>query len=233
MLKNLKLLVAGALLAASSAQATVYTYKYTAVIDSIQKKEELDYWGPVDVTTTNLLLGDSATVHDILHGQFIIDTSDTPSSSSSTSATYFGQNFSAYVKFPSGFSYGVEGPSEYGGGELGVVNSPTGDAFNISYTLFGSGRGEMLALGFSDPTGSAFSSTQLSNSPLNFANLPITSFYYYYGDNSFSTNVWVYGHITAVQLDGPAPVPEPATYGMMLAGLGLLGAVARKKRRQQ
>ena len=29
-----------------------------------------------------------------------------------------------------------------------------------------------------------------------------------------------------------APVPEPETYGMMLAGLGLLGAIARRKRQQ-
>jgi len=29
-----------------------------------------------------------------------------------------------------------------------------------------------------------------------------------------------------------APVPEPATYGMMLAGLGLLGFIPRRRSKQ-
>jgi len=33
-------------------------------------------------------------------------------------------------------------------------------------------------------------------------------------------------------LYGVAPVPEPATYGMMLAGLGLLGVVARRRQKK-
>jgi hypothetical protein len=30
-----------------------------------------------------------------------------------------------------------------------------------------------------------------------------------------------------------SPVPEPATYGMLLAGLGLLGVAARRNGKQQ
>jgi hypothetical protein len=35
------------------------------------------------------------------------------------------------------------------------------------------------------------------------------------------------GHLTL------APVPEPATYGMMLGGLGVLGFLARRRKNNQ
>ena len=51
------------------------------------------------------------------------------------------------------------------------------------------------------------------------------------------TDATVYGHTSASVIDGSvtstdtfAPVPEPETYAMMLAGLGLMGFVARRRR---
>jgi len=31
----------------------------------------------------------------------------------------------------------------------------------------------------------------------------------------------------------PAPIPEPETYAMMLAGLGLMGFVARRRKQKE
>lgn len=41
------------------------------------------------------------------------------------------------------------------------------------------------------------------------------------------------GAHASVYVDRPAPVPEPSTYAMLLAGAGIIGAAARRKARQQ
>lgn len=35
-----------------------------------------------------------------------------------------------------------------------------------------------------------------------------------------------------IQISAVAPVPEPETYAMMIAGLGMLGAVARRRKQK-
>ena len=45
----------------------------------------------------------------------------------------------------------------------------------------------------------------------------------------------VWATVNDLHLSGAAavtPVPEPETYGVMLAGLGVLGFIARRKRKQ-
>jgi len=44
--------------------------------------------------------------------------------------------------------------------------------------------------------------------------------------------VWATANNLHLSAAAVAPVPEPETYGMMLAGLGLLGVIARRKRKQ-
>ena len=44
--------------------------------------------------------------------------------------------------------------------------------------------------------------------------------------------VWATVNDLHLSASAVAPVPEPETYGMMLAGLGMLGYLARRKRNQ-
>jgi hypothetical protein len=48
---------------------------------------------------------------------------------------------------------------------------------------------------------------------------------------SFRTYATALGNVTYTYTAAVAPVPEPETYGMLLAGLGLMGVVARRKAR--
>ena len=49
----------------------------------------------------------------------------------------------------------------------------------------------------------------------------------------YGIGVYKMGEYHAFKLSGIAPVPEPETYAMMLAGFGLLGGVARRRKQQQ
>jgi hypothetical protein len=49
---------------------------------------------------------------------------------------------------------------------------------------------------------------------------------YFSGVNTEQLNFGV----QTLTLNGVAPIPEPETYAMLMAGLGLLGAVARRKK---
>ena len=54
-----------------------------------------------------------------------------------------------------------------------------------------------------------------------------------YVNTSHNLNAWE--EIDSVKLQGQltAPVPEPETYAMLMAGLGLMGAVARRRKSKQ
>lgn len=54
------------------------------------------------------------------------------------------------------------------------------------------------------------------------------------GSLAYTTNVWAQNYAHSTQdLAVFAPVPEPQTYAMMLAGLGLIGFVARRRKQEQ
>lgn len=48
--------------------------------------------------------------------------------------------------------------------------------------------------------------------------------------NSGSVNDYQVGGTAVFAINGVAPIPEPETYAMMLAGLGLLGIAARRRK---
>jgi hypothetical protein len=107
--------------------------------------------------------------------------------------------------------------------QFSAVMSDVGFAFasNVETTQFSAFLGSTLVASFSAPTGYsgdfygftgiAFDSIRIDSGGLNNAN--------YFLDNLQSIAV--------------TPVPEPETYAMMLAGLGLLGAITRRRKQTQ
>jgi len=60
-----------------------------------------------------------------------------------------------------------------------------------------------------------------------------SSYYYDTSNGSFSimlNGYWSHGEITGITLAYNLPVPEPETWAMLLAGLGIVGAVSRRQR---
>jgi hypothetical protein len=77
-------------------------------------------------------------------------------------------------------------------------------------------------------TGTSLNSGQMDVWTLSSDNLATGDYYVMVGGNLVSDTSASFGG--AVMLAPTAPVPEPETYGMMLAGLGVLGFLARRRK---
>lgn len=82
-----------------------------------------------------------------------------------------------------------------------------------------------------------FTSATLNGTPLGFFNIgPLSSVAYFAVPVSGTLSLVINGKMTGTvasyggTLDVISSVPEPASYGMLLGGLGLLGALARRRK---
>ncbi|SEO40461.1 PEP-CTERM protein-sorting domain-containing protein [Duganella sp. CF517] len=129
-----------------------------------------------------------------------------------------------------------------GGNRLDLVTfAPSAPLAGVGGFFFGSDLfgfstpAAYLTLSATDSTGSTVSftlNTPKFNSFVGFVSTgSLVSFSVTAGDQP---GVWA--TVNDLHLSGPAavttPVPEPETYGMMLAGLGVLGFIARRKRQR-
>ena len=74
-------------------------------------------------------------------------------------------------------------------------------------------------------------SASLTSGQIGFANLQSNTFYFSYG--GLHPDQFYLGAMTVSAVSSIAAVPEPETYAMLLAGLGLIGAAVKRRKAKQ
>jgi hypothetical protein len=223
-MKKFSVLLAG-LLSAGLAQASLVTYNFTASVTGLT--EHHPAIGDTDVSSSGYA-GFTITVADVLHGSFTLDTS-TPLLGSSPfgSGTYnrydaaAGQN--ALTAIFDSSSYTVTSTTPGASPSLGTQDQLPGqgtDAAGVGTTRdLNSGGYESFGLTVSDPTGTALTYNHI---PTSLSAFPEGTFRFYIttGMAPHALGLTVNGALTS--LTQVSAVPEPATYMLLGAGLGLL-----------
>lgn len=221
-----------ALTAFGSANATVHTYNFTSVVDSLWM---FDFGENKNFNAATLdILGTNISQDEIVAGTFSYDTASSPLAITSSGNGYYSYTAgitSFSINLPaSGFSFAAKA-----GGTIQAGNDvdPFGwDVFNleaISPYVFGSVF-QILRLSFFDNTGSLLNSTELPD-VLDLSRLSYAQFSY--GSVNTITNEQrnFFGQVTS--LTAVSPIPEPGTYTMLLTGLVFTGIIAARRRRTQ
>ncbi|MBY0556040.1 MAG: FxDxF family PEP-CTERM protein [Burkholderiaceae bacterium] len=236
-MKKLPLFLA-ALALTGSANATVLQFDFTAKIQEMVEFSPLTFsGGPVN---SSKLSGSTVTVGDVIRGHFTYDTTTAqfgnfsgvpmyaaPLAQNTLSAA-IGQQSIALDQAQTSTNVQVANNAASLGGA---------DSFGIASVSANAVATQLMALNLFDASGTAFSSDAIPAS-LDFAAFNSSTFYYTYSSVATHAMMGANGTLTSLTVtpvvDGGTnitPVPEPETYAMLLAGLGLLGWTAR--RRQQ
>lgn len=138
------------------------------------------------------------------------------------SATYLG-NESGYVN---NFSFGLSGASLLESNSLGVTISQTVGAGTVSFNFKDNGG-----------LGHTFYNGEQQQNPFGFVIMSgqtnkYGTFDYLLGFNDSYTGDADYDDFVVGVNFVAAPVPEPETYAMLLAGLGLLGMSVRRRKNE-
>ena len=212
---------------ASQARAEVISYQFTGVVDVMMESRE-GSGPPEEVSSSTMPYGYLFKTGYTVHGTFSYDTAsesasctgNAPSSSNTTYACS-ENNFMTLIFDQSGY----ENSHNTYGSRFNVQNGAT-DEFTITDGFGGSSLYIGQSLTLADASGSAFSSTGIPTKTLTLADFTSATFNYSYG--LYQDYLIVNGHLTSLTRVDVSPVPEPASYGMLLGGLALLGAFARK-----
>jgi len=114
--------------------------------------------------------------------------------------------------------------------ENGASSATSTNAFAESASAYGTngrvaGQGNLITWGNFDTSLKVVSLVRSNTSA--GSNTTFTNYNNQYGDSLFSLTSA--GGLTYAAAAATAPVPEPETYAMLLAGLGLMGAIARRR----
>ncbi|NJC09316.1 PEPxxWA-CTERM sorting domain-containing protein [Polymorphobacter fuscus] len=121
------------------------------------------------------------------------------------------------VGFGGGPTYsGLTGPDSFGRSGFVQADTNTGDVVGLSQSLF------IVPNGYVSGTQIAPSTSTYSNRT--FASLGLTPGTYTYNFNSGAN-----ADTFKIQIGNVAAVPEPASWAMMIAGFGMVGAAARRR----
>ncbi len=209
--------LAGGLLMAGAAQAKVNVYEFTGKVSTILEANNV----PVGATSYP---GVTLEVGDLFHGYLIYDTDTLKLSGTATSAVYANESVNA-IHFGltydrANYSYDYPGDIMYLRMTVQNGTPDTVKAETLSLEMNGS---QSLSFYFINNAGTAFTSLALPQS------LALSPF-----DRATATYTWKHDDGRSATVRGDlltlvpvTPVPEPATWGMLLGGLAVL-ALRRK-----
>ena len=226
----LAMAVAGA---TTSAQAAPVTYNFTANISSLSELQSTGSFADVASASlggSHIALGEKVSgsiTYDAATAQFAFDNlPDEPN----TSYSYALPTFNLQYKTESG---GYSFSSVPGNPDSATTfNDPTGDSLTFDSVSTEQRLGldllNYIRFGFFDQSSQLLNSAAMPAS-LGAAGQVVGSFAGIFRTTDFTSNINYSATLTSF---APAvtAVPEPETYAMMLAGLGMLGMAARRKR---
>jgi hypothetical protein len=222
--------LAGAL-SMSAAQAAPVTYNFAGSITSLSEMQSGGWFENVahaELGGSHLALGEKivgSITYDAANAEFA---SDLAPGAPNTNHVYNVPTFSLQYKTESGgYSF-----SSFPGnpGQAVTFDSPTGDSLGFQAYSLNSQLGldllNQILFGIGDPSGQLLSSAAL---PASFGSSAGAGISGIFRTTDFGSIINYSANLTSLTPVVMA-VPEPETYAMMLAGLGMLGMAARRKR---
>lgn len=234
------------LLGAPCAHASIVAYDFSATVSELTYYAHTSPSGPgpgVSLASSDYA-GALVSKGDQVRGHFFYDTElgqflgAPPAQPGAESALYGGPG---YANTMAGVDYSVGG----GGVRfksvdtpvISVINNPYVDVVHIvALTVDGrSGLGQEVGIDFIDMRHIAFNSIALPGEikASDYSIMGVyNSFTYASRDDSLYVGMTIDALTPSIPGPGPGPtppVPEPESYAMLLAGLGLLGVLARRR----
>lgn len=216
----------GGLLLSLSAQAASVTYNYTASVYLIYN---YDYTKPLPLVPSSITLSDGTiSTGDVFSGQFTYDTA-TPLQSSTVDydPTYKGSapTTASSAQFASGVTYAMLAGAAQS--SIGIYDN---DPYLHDYlSIYADGR-------TADERAMTFNFASENEAAMSGPSIPVSldaferRFIYLEGRINPSSTFTVLASINSLT-PAVTAVPEPETYAMLLAGIGLVGWTARRKQK--
>lgn len=229
MKKYITAVLSGLLLSASAHAATV-TYNYTASVYLIYN---YDYTRPFPLSPGSITLSDgSVGIGDVYHGQFTYDTA-TPlhTNPNDYDPTYSGAaplNAST-AQFASGVTFASTPGAAQSSIGLFDNNPYLHDYLTLSAYADGDVGERSMTFNFATDNESALNGMTIPGSLNAFG----SRFIYFSGRISPTSTYTIMANIDSLTPAGTAvtAVPEPETYAMLLAGIGLVGWSASRRQK--
>ena len=225
-MKQLSALLSLAFLLCAPAQATRYTFEYTAKVSNIAETADAFGIGERVAVQSTTLSGAPIAVNDIVKGVLSYD-SDMPNYGVNDSWGMSQMSYNASgVKLTANFE-----PSNFGFTPNSYIwalqsTSPNGpDSFSIGAYRYAAGGAsqEVLSLTFTDDTHTKLDVSVVPGSVLTSLATPDGLRYQFGGS---AGRAYINSELTSLRFI--APVPEPETYAMLMAGLALIGWRGRR-----
>lgn len=224
--------------AAVPAQAALVKYEYTATVTNLYEIDALT--GSNSAVDTSNIPGSTFAPGDSWSGTIVYDDQmplfphiQPPQPEGGSHRVHMGYIHSTISNAQTGFTFaGV--PNQVPGANMQVYDVPAGEGadFVSLHDYHYGAPGSAVELGwfqFVDEEGSILGAT---TDP---ASISLTQFPYafaHYAFNHGSAHMQAFARITSLtRVDIQSPVPEPATYGMLGLGLGILAFLSRKQQR--